>query len=71
MSNVALLNPERESKVCRDFIDQAVLRLQDAEQKLVAQLLKHEEYLIAFGQAQALRALVEELELSYRRNFEV
>lgn len=69
MPDVALLNPADEAAVCREMIEQTKHRLEVAEGSLSRQLLERETYLITFGKAQALLALIEELEQTYKRNF--
>lgn len=69
MPDVALLNPADEAVVCREMIEQVRQRLTAVEGNLTHQLLEREQYLLTVGKAQALRALVTELEQTYKRNF--
>lgn len=66
-----LLNPPVEAAVCQQMIRVVKSRLATQERTLTTTIMSIEQYMRTFGQAEALRGILAELEQTYAKNFNV
>ena len=71
MADVALLNPQVESEICKRMIDAAMVRQQKIHQALTTSVLDRETYLLKIGAASELDRLLQEMQQMYDREFRV
>ena len=71
MNDLALLNPAPDADGCQAMLDVARKQLQRRDNELTTAVLDRENYLQKIGAANALRALITEMEREYARRFEV